>query len=181
MALDAAVRVFWEKGYQAASIRDLSESLGIGQPSLYNAFGNKAELFVEVVERYDRGPGKFVDEAIAQESTASRVMRRILDEAPLQYTREGLPPGCLIACDDPSEMDPQAGSALLRVREAKLRGVASQIMRDVDLGLLPEDTDAQALAGYFMTVIRGVAQGARDGASRSELEGIVAIAKLALP
>lgn len=181
VALDEAVRVFWAKGYQAASIRDLSLSLGIGQPSLYNAFGNKAALFEEVVERYDRGPGGFVDDAITQESTAASVMRRILQEAPRNYTRKDMPPGCLIACGDAGDMDPKAHAVLVKVREAKLHSIASQIQRDVANGVLPADTQPQALAAYFMTVIRGLAQNAREGASRSELEAIAEIAVRAFP
>lgn len=53
-ALDAAMAVFWEKGYEGSSLDDLTEAMGIGRPSLYNSFGNKEQLFRRVLRRYER-------------------------------------------------------------------------------------------------------------------------------
>jgi TetR/AcrR family transcriptional repressor of nem operon len=50
--LDAAIDCFWQRGYAATSMRDLTEAMGIGGPSLYNAYGGKRELFVRALERY---------------------------------------------------------------------------------------------------------------------------------
>src|ERR1700724_41241 len=51
-ALDAAVDCFWQRGYEATSMRDLAASMGISAPSLYNAFGDKQTLFARALERY---------------------------------------------------------------------------------------------------------------------------------
>jgi AcrR family transcriptional regulator len=55
-ALDRAIAVFWRKGYEGASLRDLTRAMGINRPSLYAAFGNKQELFRRALDRYDEGP-----------------------------------------------------------------------------------------------------------------------------
>ena len=66
-ALDRAMEVFWEKGFEAASLSDLTKAMDINPPSLYAAFGDKEKLFLEAVERYQqqrrRSVTKVFDEA----------------------------------------------------------------------------------------------------------------------
>lgn len=180
-ALDRAIRLFWRKGYEATSVRDLSEELGIGQPSLYAAFGGKLALFEEAVEVYDRKYGGFIDAALAEEPTAVETMRRMLAEAPTRYTRRGLPRGCLVASGDAGADDSKVRSWLTKFRNAKTRQLASKISRDVSAGVLPEGTDAEGMAAYVMAVLSGIVQRARDGAPRRELEGVARLAAAALP
>src|ERR1700712_2532842 len=63
--LEQAMHVFWERGYEAASIADLTSAMGITPPSLYAAFGDKAKLFLEAIERYSKGPGGFGQRPLA--------------------------------------------------------------------------------------------------------------------
>src|SRR3954463_3624794 len=76
-ALDAALAVFWRKGYEGASLPDLTEAMGINRPSLYAAFGNKEELFRRAVDRYVEGPACFLRKALA-EPTARAAAERLL-------------------------------------------------------------------------------------------------------
>jgi AcrR family transcriptional regulator len=76
-ALDAALQVFWRKGYEGATLPNLTEAMGINRPSLYAAFGNKVELFRKVVARYIEGPAAYVRKAI-EEPTARAVAERLL-------------------------------------------------------------------------------------------------------
>jgi AcrR family transcriptional regulator len=62
-ALDLALQVFWRKGYEGASMADLTQTMGITKPSLYSAFGNKEELFRKALDRYVDGPGGYVHRA----------------------------------------------------------------------------------------------------------------------
>src|ERR1700723_557173 len=64
-ALDAAMRVFWEKGYEGASLADLTRAMRIERPSLYAAFGNKEQLFRKVLDRYMNGPLAYFGNALA--------------------------------------------------------------------------------------------------------------------
>ncbi len=70
-ALDAALNVFWRKGYEGATLPDLTRAMGINRPSLYAAFGNKETLFRKSVERYVEGPAAHIVEAL-EEPTARR-------------------------------------------------------------------------------------------------------------
>src|SRR5437879_5989068 len=76
-ALEKALKVFWRKGYEGASLPDLTRAMGINRPSLYAAFGNKESLFRKAVERYNAGPGAFFREAL-DAPTAHGVVERLL-------------------------------------------------------------------------------------------------------
>lgn len=180
-ALDRAIRLFWRKGYEATSVRDLSEELGIGQPSLYNAFGGKRALFDEAVAVYVHGYGGFIDAALEEEPTAVLAMRRILTEAPARYTRRGLPRGCLVTSGDAGTDDGDVRASLSGMRKEKTKQLRRKIEADITTGRLPEDTDAAGLAGYVQAVLAGLVQRARDGAARRELESTASIAIAALP
>lgn len=180
-ALDRAIRLFWRKGYQATSIRDLSEELGIGQPSLYNAFGDKRGLFTEAVDVYDRTYGGFIRVALEDEATAAQAIRRILAEAPVRYTRRGLPRGCLVALGDAGAEDDRIRASLSRMRKENADRLRRKIEADVATGVLPEGTDATGLAGHVLAVLNGLALQSRDGTPRRELERITRIAAATLP
>src|SRR5262245_63511915 len=94
-ALDAALEVFWRKGYEGASLPDLTEAMGINRPSLYAAFGNKEELFRRVVARYIEGPGTCVREALALPT--ARAAAAALLEATIDIVTDAKNPrGCLL-------------------------------------------------------------------------------------
>ncbi len=76
-ALDRALQVFWRKGYEGASLSDLTKAMGINRPSLYAAFGDKEALFRKALDRYTDGPAAYVREALHQ-PTARAVAERLL-------------------------------------------------------------------------------------------------------
>ena len=63
-ALEAAMRVFWEKSYEGATLSDLTSAMGINRSSMYAAFGDKASLFQRAVERYGEGPARYIRDAL---------------------------------------------------------------------------------------------------------------------
>src|ERR1700745_989586 len=94
-ALGEALNVFWRKGYEGASLSDLTEAMGINRPSMYAAFGDKRSLFHKALERYSDGPALFMREAL-NEKTARGVAERLLRGAVEMNTSPGNPPGCLM-------------------------------------------------------------------------------------
>src|SRR5580658_8032812 len=76
-ALEAAMRVFWEKGYEGASLTDLTEAMGINRPSLYATFGDKEALFRRAMQRYAEGPAAYLNSAL-EETTARGVIEALL-------------------------------------------------------------------------------------------------------
>src|SRR5437588_3756269 len=93
-ALDSALQVFWRKGYEGASLPELTRAMGINRPSLYAAFGNKEALFRQVLDRYAAGPAAYVREAL-NEPTARAVAERVLGGAIDLLTGPRGPRGCL--------------------------------------------------------------------------------------
>src|SRR6187431_311201 len=93
-ALELALDVFWRKGYEGASLSDLTEAMGINRPSLYAAFGNKEELFRKALDRYGEGPASYVAQALA-EPTARLVIEKLLTAGASLLGDPKNPRGCL--------------------------------------------------------------------------------------
>ncbi|MFG2971700.1 TetR/AcrR family transcriptional regulator [Streptomyces sp. NPDC048331] len=180
-ALDKAMTAFWERGYEATSIADLTASIGIGAPSLYAAFGDKRKLFGEVVAVYGSRYADFVGVAFAEEPTARAALGRILREAAEIYTDPAHPPGCMVISAAVNTTSDEVAEALRERRNANLELFESRIRADVATGALPADTDARALARYVGAVLQGMSQQSRDGASREELAAVAERALLAWP
>ncbi len=181
-ALDRALRVFWRKGYEGASLPDLTKAMRISRPSLYAAFGNKETLFKKAIERYVEGPGAFVPEALEQ-PTAKAVAERLWGGTIELATDSRNPRGCLIvqgalACGDSAD---RARRELERRRDAGLTDLSRRFERAVADGDLPSDTNPEALSRFVTTVMHGLAVQAASGASREELERVAAIALRAWP
>ncbi|MFC4223521.1 TetR/AcrR family transcriptional regulator [Lysinibacter cavernae] len=180
-ALDSAIRLFWQRGYEATSIRDLTEELGIAAPSLYNAFGDKQHLFAEALRSYDATYGGFIEAALTEEPTATLAVARIFAEAPTRYTRPDLPRGCLVVSGDTGSPDPVVQEASRLIRQNKTALLATKIADEISTGGIPTDTDAAALAQFVLSVLSGLEQHARDGAPRSRLAKVTTIALRAWP
>ncbi|PXX68572.1 TetR family transcriptional regulator [Nocardia tenerifensis] len=175
-ALDKATRLFWARGYEATSIGDLTAAMGIGAPSLYAAFGDKATLFGEVVRSFGARYGQFIPRALAEEPTAEAALRRCLRDAAAEYTRADCPHGCLVMTAGMNTNSGEIADMLREMRTRNLGLIAERIQADVDAGLLAPETDARLLARYVSTVMQGMSQAARDGASQAELERVAELA-----
>jgi AcrR family transcriptional regulator len=175
-ALEKALMAFWEHGYEATSVADLTRVMDIGAPSLYAAFGDKRSLFEEVVAEYGSRYGSFTDRALAEEPTARAAVERALRQAAVEYTTPGRPHGCLVVHAAINCSTPEVEESLRQRRNANIAAFESRIRADVAAGVLPADTDAAALARHTGAMIQGMSQQARDGASRAELETLVEIA-----
>lgn len=173
-ALVVAMRLFWQHGYEATSIADLTRAMGITPPSLYTAFGDKRQLFRAAVDRYLGGAATIVA-GIAAAASARAAARDLLTAAALGDTGNDTPPGCLLASAIVSSSASAADmreelAAIRRGIEAALR---ARIEHDVAQGVLPADSDAEALAGLVFAVVQGMSTLAKDGAGRDKLLRIV--------
>ncbi|MFI0807934.1 TetR/AcrR family transcriptional regulator [Streptomyces echinatus] len=180
-ALEKALMAFWEHGYEATSVSDLTRIMGIGAPSLYAAFGDKRTLFDEVVQVYADTYGAFGDRALAEEPTAREGIARLLREAAAAYADPAHPYGCLMVHAATNCSSPEVEALLRDRRNASIAALESRIRADVAAGLLPAGTDAATLARHAGAMIQGMSQQARDGADREELEALAEIAMTIWP
>ena len=181
--LDKAMHVFWEHGYEAASISDLTAAMGITPPSLYTAFGDKAHLFMEAIERYGKGPGGFGQRALDEEPTARRAVHRLLNEAADELTRDCHPLGCMMvmAATNCSVAAGHIQIALVKRRALGVSMIQARIQRGIDEGELPAATEAGALANFYATVYQGMSMQAKDGMPRASLLASVVMAMRSWP
>jgi len=182
-ALEQAMHVFWERGYEAASIADLTAAMGITPPSLYTAFGDKEKLFLEAIERYALGPGSAGPRALAEEPTARGAIQRWLHEAAEELTRPCHPKGCMVvmAATNCSVAAEHVQTALAKRRAGAMAALKARIEQAISCGEVPADTDAQALSNFFSTVYQGMSMQAKDGATHSSLLATVDAAMRAWP
>jgi AcrR family transcriptional regulator len=182
-ALENAMHIFWERGYEAASISELTSAMGITPPSLYAAFGDKERLFLEAIERYASGPGGGAPRALAEEPTARGAIERLLNEAAEELTRSCHPAGCMVvsATMNCSVASAHVQAALAKRRESAEAGIRERINQGIAEGELPAGTDAAGLANFYTTVFQGMSLQARDGASRENLLATAATAMRAWP
>ncbi len=180
-ALEKALMAFWEHGYEATSVSDLTRAMGIGAPSLYAAFGDKQTLFDEVVRVYAGTHGAFADRALAEEPTAREGIARVLREAAAEYTDPAHPHGCMVVHAATNCTNPEVEALLRERRNANIAALEARIRADVAAGLLPAGTDTAALARHAGAMLQGMSQQARDGARREELEALAEIAMAIWP
>ena len=170
-ALRRAMEVFWTKGYDGASLAELTAAMGINAPSLYAAFGSKEALFREAVALYGATEGTEIWTALPQAPTAREAIERFLRASALSFTRPDRPAGCLVVLGALLASDANA-NVCLELRASRAGNVAAlrdRLERAVAEGELPESVDCEAVATFYATVQQGMSIQARDGASRATL------------
>ena len=173
---------FWRHGYETASVADLTAAMGISPPSLYAAFGDKRQLFLEAVRLYAGDPAD-MDRMIGDAPSAYDAARALMTAAAIAYTGEATPKGCLLASATASGSAASADvqAAVAEVRRGIDRRLWMRIERDIGDGVLPPGTHAAALAGLVLAVTQGMSVLARDGASRASLLAVADAALQAWP
>lgn len=178
-ALAQAMRLFWIKGYEATSIADLTEAMGIGPTSLYAAFGSKDDLYAEALGLYAATYETLVLGRFREAATARDAAAAYLRDSAAAVTGSDcdLPRGCLVTLGSVGS----DGHAELRDLMRAARGSVFDLLRArfeqaVSDGELPGSIDVTELARFLQTVQGGMAIRARDGAARTELEAVAEIA-----
>jgi AcrR family transcriptional regulator len=182
-ALDAAMFLFWRKGFEAASMNDLCDAMGIRSPSLYAAFGSKEALYLEAVEHYVRTQGPPIWDRLEEGTTARAGIEKFLiagtERLPKSRT---LPAGCMAALAAVSdEWPPAIARVVKKVRLEMLGRLRARLEGAVATGELPASIDVDGLSRFYLSVYQGMAVQARDGAAPADLRAVAAAAVAAWP
>ncbi len=184
-AMDGAIDCFWARGYEATSVRDLAEHMGIGGASLYNAFGGKRALFVAALERYADRSSR---ERLARLEATGRPRQAIeafLAEVIERSLKDPARKGCLFvnASLDVTPDDPE----MAEVVAGYLEEIRAFFQRNIEVGRrtgqMPRAIDAEEVSAHLLGVLLGIRVLARTRPERALLEGIArpALALLKMP
>ena len=171
-ALDRALEVFWARGYEGATLPELTRAMGINRPSLYAAFGNKEQLFRKALERYQTGPMSFLTEAL-RKPTARAVVEAIFSGFVRMQRDRDKARGCLVvsgalACGEEAET---VRRELAQLRQAIVTALRERFERAVEDGDLPARDrlrDARAVHRH------GAERPGRSVGQRGDREGVAA-------
>lgn len=171
-ALAAALSVFWSKGYEGASLTDLTEAMGITRPSLYAAFGNKEALFTQALDLYETEKLAYVGTALAA-PTAKGVAERALNGAIETVTSPGCR-GCMgvIASINCHAADSPIREAVLERSASSRLALLARLQRGIDEGDFTIPVEAEAMTRYLIALMQGMSVQASGGAGAEELQQV---------
>ncbi|MFC3194803.1 TetR/AcrR family transcriptional regulator [Marinicella sediminis] len=180
-ALEQAMRVFWQKGFVGASLADLTQSMGINKPSMYAAFGNKEQLFIQATENYmahyASGHARFLQ--ADDQPMALRLKNFLLSAVAAQCGEHG-PKGCYLSVcvSEAASLDfPDQAHATIEqmknITEELLVGFFSQAQQKAEIS---QSANVRQLAAYYVTLLHGTAAMARAGKSLAALEQTIDLA-----
>ena len=186
-ALETAMRVFWEKGFNGTSLTDLTSALGINKPSLYAAFGNKEQLFAAALAYYMEQYGAPLLQRLTSPEDAplrERVRAYLFGIIEL-VINSASPKGCLFvksSCESGSTAVPEQISDMLQDMGLASEKALTELMKDEQQrGQLAPGASPKAIAGYLLSVMYGLSVLAKRGKPRKELKAIVDTAVATLP
>src|SRR6185437_11561919 len=181
-ALDRAMTVFWQHGYEGASMSELTTAMGINSPSLYACFGSKEGLFRTVLERYDERRKSFMESVLAAPTAAKVAEAYLHGVADFAVDTSGKnPPGCLLLQSGLSCGDSEIPDEMARHRAEKEAALCERFEQARKQGDLSQSASPAALARYLMTVSNGICVQAASGASPEELQEVATMAMMAWP
>lgn len=176
-ALEAAISVFAQKGFEGTSLTDLTKAMGINKPSLYAAFGNKGALFQQALARYCVAGEGHVAECLSSE-TAREGVARMLQEIVTMFTGASGIGSCFVTqgpLTGPDVTEELQQDFVFR-REALQRALTKRFRLAAQAGELPPTTVPRDLANYFAVLVQGIALQAQHGGTRKDLLRVVDVA-----
>lgn len=177
-AVDQALHLFWQHGYESTSLSQLKAGIGggISAPSFYAAFGSKEALFHEAVQRYLTVYGRLLESLWDDDMPAREAIALALRRSARMQSERGHPRGCMVSLGIMTAPSPEhAGIAKpLADERARVRtGFQRCIERGIATGELAADTDAQALAMVFDGFLHGLSTLTRDRVRAATIDAAI--------
>jgi AcrR family transcriptional regulator len=170
-ALEAAMMLFWERGYEGTSMADLTQAMGLNPSSIYAAFGDKHALFQLAVKRYLEMRAQYAGKAL-EEPTLEKVVRALFDNTVTFLTTPGHPPTCMtlagaVGC---SLGATPARDLMTEIRKQNQVAVKERLLKARKSGELPKGINVDDYTRYLSTIIAGLSIQAANGSTKAELK-----------
>jgi TetR/AcrR family transcriptional repressor of nem operon len=176
-ALDAAMHIFWEKGFEATSLSDLTSKMGIQRPSIYAAFGDKKQLFEAALRKYTQSHAAYVRAKLQNSSSVKEAFRAFFEEVVAEEYNGGFNRGCF-CINTMVELAPhdEKFEILTREHQMYLSAVFQEVIeRGMRTGELKIGTDARALAQTLVSLLIGITVMMKSRPERSFVDHAVAV------
>jgi len=170
-ALEAAMLLFWERGYEGTSMADLTQAMGLNPSSIYAAFGDKHALFSVAVKRYMQIRAQYATKALA-EPTLEKVIRALFDNTVAFLTTPGHPPTCMtLAGAMGCSVDAAPARDLLtRIRKRNQVAIRERLRKARKNGELSKDISVDDYTRYLSSILAGLSVQAANGSTKAELK-----------
>ena len=171
-AVATAQQLFHARGYDAVSVADVTEALGINPPSFYAAFGNKAGLYTRILDRWAGNGAIPLAEILQPDRPVAEALAAVLDEAARRYAADPVATGCLVLegtrCNDADAREAARAFNL----------AAEDMIRDYIAARFPEEADR--ITDFISTTMSGLSAKARNGHNLDQLLATARLASLAV-
>ena len=170
-ALEAAMLLFWERGYEGTSMADLTQAMGLNPSSIYAAFGDKHALFQLTVKRYMEIRAQYAVKAL-EEPTLERFIRALFDNTVAFLTTPGHPPICmtLTGATGCSVDAKPARDLMTEIRKQNQGALRKRLLKARKSGELPKGINLDDYTRYLSSIIAGLSIQAANGSTKQELK-----------
>jgi AcrR family transcriptional regulator len=170
-ALEAAMLLFWERGFEGTSMADLTRAMGLNPSSIYAAFGDKHALFSLAVQRYMDSRGKYATKAL-EEPTLEKVIRALFDNTVAFLTTPGHPPTCMtLAGTMGCSVDATPAKDLMtEIRKQNEVAMRKRLLQARKSGELSENVNVDDYTRYLSSILAGLSIQAANGSTKTELK-----------
>ena len=170
-ALEAAMLLFWERGFEGTSMADLTQAMGLNPSSIYAAFGDKHALFSLAVKRYLDTRAQYAAEAL-EEPTLEKVIRALFDNTVAFLTTPGHPPSCMtlagvMGCS--VEAAP-ARDLMTEIRRQNEVAIRQRLLEARKSGELSKDINVGDYTRYLSSILAGLSVQAANGSTKAQLK-----------
>ena len=182
-AIQQAMELFWDRGYEGTTFDDLIGAMKLSPSSFYHEFGSKERLYRETVDYYLNVSSSYFPRVLSSHRDTRAAFEALIEEGAAFFTNDASPAGCMISLAG-THLPPHLRSVAdftKSLRKLFEQALARRLRKGVSDGDLPPGTNVKELAAYFGTIFRGMAVQARDGASRKQLLAICRVAMRAWP
>jgi AcrR family transcriptional regulator len=169
-ALEAAMLLFWERGFEGTSMAELTQTMGLNPSSIYAAFGDKQALFQLAVKRYLDTRAQYATEALEQ-PTLEKVVRALFDNTVAFLTMPGHPPTCMtLAGAMGCSVDAvPARDLMTEIRKQNEVAIRERLLKARKSGELSKNINVGDYTRYLSSILAGLSIQAANGSTKAEL------------